>query len=67
MVKQRLATSLYASVLFTILGAIAWGAANPFYSRVSGRQRLFWRSTDAENGPGHTESSRVTVSVPVLD
>ncbi|WP_336362466.1 universal stress protein [Halalkalicoccus salilacus] len=30
MVKQRLATSLYASVLFTILGAIAWGTGQPF-------------------------------------
>ncbi|WP_336365050.1 universal stress protein [Halalkalicoccus salilacus] len=30
MVKQRLATSIYASVLFTILGAIAWGTGQPF-------------------------------------
>ena len=30
MVKQRLATSIYASVLFTILGVIAWGSGQPF-------------------------------------
>ena len=30
MVKQRLATSLYASVLFIILGTIAWGSGQPF-------------------------------------
>lgn len=30
MLKQRSATSLYASVLFTILGAIDWGSGQPF-------------------------------------